>query len=187
MAKGICSIEGCDDPVKTRDWCGKHYHRWQRHGNPLEVASGGVAARDSAERFWEKVNKDGPIPEHAPLLGQCWMWMASLDAYGYGQFKPTKAHRFAYEQIVGPIGDLSIDHLCRVRACVNPAHMEPVTRGENVLRGEGVAAQYARRTHCKYGHAFDLLNTHINKQGTRLCRACNRRRARENQQKKDRE
>ncbi len=72
----------------------------------------------------------------------CWLWTMSLDGRGYGQMwdreKRTRvtAHRFLYEHIVGPVPEgLDLDHLCRVRHCVNPAHLEPVTRAENVRRG----------------------------------------------------
>lgn len=103
-----------------------------------------------AARFWGKVRRgDG-----------CWLWTASLRD-GYGRFwitpdKAVEAHRFAYELLVGPIPPgLVIDHLCRNRACQNPAHMEPVTNRANILRGEGVTATAARRDRCVNGHAFD--------------------------------
>ncbi len=90
-----------------------------------------------------------------------------------------RAHRFAYELLVGPIPDgLVIDHLCRVRHCVNPAHMEPVTRWENTLRGGSFSAVAARQTHCVNGHPFDEENTHVDRRGFRRCRACNRERLR---------
>lgn len=89
-----------------------------------------------AVRFWAKVDQSGG-PD------ACWPWLAYVDHHGYGKFgttsrKITGAHRIAYEFLVGPIPEgLVIDHLCRVRHCVNPSHMEPVTRGENVRRGVG--------------------------------------------------
>lgn len=106
----------------------------------------------------------------------CWSW-DTTNSIGYGEFMQNRvgyyAHRFAYEAMVGPIPEgLVIDHLCRNRRCVNPAHMEPVTRGENVLRGISVPAQNARKTHCSRGHAYDEANTHITPRGSRSCRAC---------------
>jgi hypothetical protein len=87
--------------------------------------------RTTEERFWWKVHK----------TTTCWLWRAALDRHGYGLFHPhgthtVLAHRWAYQSLIGPIPEeLEIDHLCRVRHCVNPAHMEPVTCGENVRRG----------------------------------------------------
>lgn len=89
------------------------------------------------------------------------------------------AHRLAYEQQVGPVPrGLVLDHLCRNPACVNPAHLEPVSDKENILRGTGAGARNARKTHCVRGHelAGDNLLTCA---GGRRCRACNAHRCRE--------
>ena len=108
-------------------------------------------------RFWAKVDKCGPIPAHRPELAPCWIWTAGLQ-HGYGCFwsgsiKTRRAHRIAYEAQCGPLSPgLVLDHLCRERRCVNPAHLEVVTDRENILRGEGTGARFARRTHCKRGH-----------------------------------
>ena len=124
-----------------------------------------------AERFWPKVDPD---PN-----GGCWEWTASK-LRGYGQFgtyrdgraQTHRAHRFAYELLVGPIPDgLTLDHLCRNRGCVYPGHLEPATNAENVLRGEGPTAVHARKTHCIHGHEFTPENTYLWR-GQRKCRAC---------------
>lgn len=112
------------------------------------------------------------------LEGECWLWTAALNASGYGQFnvnaKGYVAHRIAYRHWIGPIPkELQLDHLCRNRKCVRPSHLEPVTVRENILRGEGAAALNARKTHCKYGHAFTPENTGSHG-GGRYCRTCSR-------------
>lgn len=122
----------------------------------------------TVERFWAKVQRGAD--------DECWPWVAGVNGRGYGSFfdgsKDARAHRFAYELMVGPIPKgLVIDHLCRNRLCVNPAHMEPVTNKENSLRGEGAPARHARKTHCERGHEFNEANTRLY-QGTRCCRTC---------------
>jgi hypothetical protein len=109
--------------------------------------------------------------------GECWLWTASQRGNGYGQFtvngKGVSAHRFAYELMIGPIPEgLDLDHLCRARACVNPAHLEPVTNAENILRGTCPPAINARKTHCPRGHEYTPENTYVNPAGGRECRAC---------------
>ena len=84
------------------------------------------------ERFWTKVDT-------TPTIHQCWVWTAAKSSKGYGSIKldgkVQVAHRVAYETLVGPIPDgLHIDHLCRNRACVNPDHMERVSRSTNSTR-----------------------------------------------------
>jgi HNH endonuclease len=170
---GPCSVDGCESPAKFRGWCSKHYQRWQKHGDPL---GGSRFCNDLMANFWRKVNKDGPIPEHRPELGACWAWTGSRLPEGYGTFRVgtivARAHRFAYEQFVGPIPEgLTIDHLCINPPCVNPAHLEPVTNAVNVLRGGNPAAENARKTHCARGHEFTAENTYIWK-GGRYCKAC---------------
>ena len=88
----------------------------------------------------------------------CWLWIGASTSNGYGLYAPPapaktrQAHRESYQLLVGPIPDgLEIDHLCRVRSCVNPFHLEAVTHRENVIRGN--PKSYARRTtHCAQGH-----------------------------------
>ena len=124
--------------------------------------------KNAAVRFFSKVQK----------TKTCWIWTASKKSGGYGQFGFNGscsffAHRFSYEYHKGPIPEgMTIDHICRNKSCVNPDHLEAVTNKENVLRGIGLAAQNARKTHCIRGHLFDEKNTYITKDGTRKCRKC---------------
>ena len=116
-----------------------------------------------------------------PLTG-CWVWQWATrksDGYGtaYKNRKKVQAHRLIYEEIKGQIpAGLTLDHLCRNILCVNPDHLEPVTQRENVLRGNGVAAIHARKTHCIRGHEFNKENTMVVKRG-RGCRTCHYMRA----------
>ena len=118
-------------------------------------------------RFWRKVYVDP---------SGCWLWTGQQDRGGYARLsihgKLGQAHRFVYESVVAPIPvGLTLDHLCRRPPCVNPTHLEPVTRGTNVLRGIGRTAINARKTHCLRGHAFDAANTYL-RRGSRHCREC---------------
>lgn len=109
----------------------------------------------------------------------CWEWTGSLYFNGYGQFRngnhTGRAHRFAYEYFIDSIPQgMTLDHLCRNRKCVNPYHLEIVSRKINVLRGVGITAIYSKATHCIHGHPFNKENTYINPQGRRKCRLCNK-------------
>ena len=121
------------------------------------------------------------IPEP---MGGCWLWMAAVDPTGYGRVGAYRAdgayyvrfaHRVAYELHRGPIpACLVLDHRCRVPCCVNPWHLEPVTSKENILRGVGIAAQYARRSACSNGHDYTPETLRAMPDGSRRCRVCDR-------------
>lgn len=123
-----------------------------------------------AERIKARVEIDG---------AGCWQWRRKRDREGYGHIKlhgrDLLAHRASYEAFVGVIpAGLTLDHLCRQTGCVNPAHLEPVTNRENILRGNGVTAQAARKTHCPAGHPYDDANTWRGRRGERHCKTCRR-------------
>jgi hypothetical protein len=116
------------------------------------------------QRFWSKVE-----------VGDCWLWTAGLLTQGYGSYwhdgKTRRAHRFAYELLVGPVPDgLVLDHLCRVKNCVNPDHLEPVPSQVNVKRGYN---RHKVRNACHLGHEYTEANTRRTA-GHRECRECGR-------------
>ncbi len=124
-----------------------------------------------AERFWRKVEK----------TATCWNWTGAILRSGYGHFglqgrpKLILAHRWAYQQVNGPIPvGLTLDHACRNRRCVNPSHLEAVPHRTNVLRGIGPTAQNARKKRCKRGHLLQGDNLKVYKDGRRECRQCTR-------------
>lgn len=121
-------------------------------------------------RFWAKVNK----------TDSCWLWTGGKWPNGYGYFRNKNkfhlAHRWAYEQLVGPIPTgLVLDHVkkrgCCHKHCVNPAHLEPVSNKVNLLRGQSFSGVNSRKTCCIHGHAFTVENTIIDPLG-RKCRQC---------------
>jgi len=121
------------------------------------------------KRFWSRVDTSGP----------CWIWTGLKTDRGYGQIwingKMIRVHRWIYEQVCGPIEPgMVIDHLCRIRPCVRPSHLEATTPRQNVLRGVSSAAERAKQTHCKNGHEFTPENTYYRNeaQTQRGCRAC---------------
>lgn len=127
----LCAIEGCRNKALARNWCSRHWQRWQRHGSPT---AGGIDRPNVtvAERFWSKVNK----------TSECWIWTGVTNDGGYGLFshqgKNERAHRFAWSLSVGEIpGGLQIDHKCRNRMCVNPSHLRPATNKQNSEHVQG--------------------------------------------------
>ena len=124
-------------------------------------------------RIWQRIDK---------VDGGCWLWRGPRGQDGYahvwvggGSLTRTKVylHRWVYEQEVGSIPEgLVLDHLCRVRHCVNPAHLEPVTMRVNILRGDAPPARNAKVRNCLHGHRLDGANLYLAPSGRRRCRAC---------------
>jgi HNH endonuclease len=139
----ICSVETCERTVTARGWCTAHYKKWAKYGDPLAGREFERVTGSPADRFWAKVDKNGPVPEERPELGACWIWTKSGSKRGYGSFRPggerrkVPAHRWSYEAANGPIPEgLELDHLCRNHPCVRPSHLEAVTHRVNMQRGK---------------------------------------------------
>lgn len=170
VAAPSCTIPGCDRPLRSTGMCNAHRQRAAsgntRAGTPVRQA---YSDAPPEVRFWDYVDK----------TESCWLWTGYVKTAGYGQFnvchgRTALAHRYSYELLVGPIpAGLTIDHLCKVRRCVNPDHMEPVTAGENALRGDGPAALAARRDTCGKGHPYTPQTTRI-EDDHRRCLTCRR-------------
>ena len=114
---------------------------------------------------------------HVTITNDCWLWTGSINENGYGLFKVSgktmKSHRVAYETYNRPIetGNV-IDHLCKVRNCVKPDHLEQVSQAENLYRGNTIASVNRLKKYCINGHEFTEDNTIIRKNNTRNCRKC---------------
>jgi hypothetical protein len=117
----------------------------------------------------------------------CWLWGGARVRDGYGTIgrdgRNLRAHRVMYEYFIVEIPEgLDLDHLCRVRHCVNPWHLDPVTRQVNIIRGDKPGIN-ASKTHCPHGHEYTEENT-IRHRGSRFCLTCKRERGREYARKK---
>lgn len=163
-ARSICSYGACDYPADTAGLCSAHYVRSRTGHPPMDAPMRRRVSslRDAVERG---------LPNPLPPDDHCWEWQRHrFDGYGHQRYngRSHPAHRLAYELFVGPVPDgLCIDHLCRNRACVNPAHLEPVTWGENSRRG-------LVKTICKRGHDLtdeaNIYRTPSKRRGQ--CRKC---------------
>ncbi|MGW3275482.1 HNH endonuclease signature motif containing protein [Streptomyces kronopolitis] len=132
-------------------------------------------------RFYDKVDKGSEFDD-------CHIWLGAKDDYGYGKFRLPNGHvkgthiigwELANQKTVPP--GWHVDHLCRIRACCNPDHLEPVPGTENVARGESFSAKNARKTHCPKGHEYSEENTRWHS-GRRECVTCIRARDKERRQ-----
>jgi len=179
-----CSVDKCDRPQVAKGLCHKHWKYNRKHGTPI-CPKPNPKFQDEQERFWSYVNKNGDIH---PILGtRCWVWTGALDNNGYATFRRSvkndpscpkiPVHRFCLELIQGqPVpNDLEVDHLCKIRNCVNPEHLEAVTPNENKRRSNGVGEVNRQKTYCHRGHLYDEINTIYRKTKTsvkRICKEC---------------
>jgi hypothetical protein len=136
-----------------------------------------------AKKFWSHVQK----------TERCWLWVGVRSSDGYGRFeirnhqvsKVFKAHQMSWILLRGPVPDgLQLDHLCRVRHCVNPDHLEPVTMAENIRRGISPWGLNAQKTHCPRGHELMGPNLYVTPGGGRSCKTCRRDQTRRCRQRK---
>jgi hypothetical protein len=173
VAPGYCEC-GCGEFAGFWESTSRSHGRVK--GQPKRFVHNHHARRPMEDCFWEKVDKRGPE--------DCWEWTGAL-VRGYGHLgnreRHVYAHRFSYELLVGPIPEgLHLDHLCRVRHCVNPAHLEPVTARENGMRRDYAGTE----THCKRGHELNVDNLRYDsKTGARYCRPCHNEAARRSREK----
>lgn len=184
-----CAASGCEKTATSGGYCGPHYHRNRKYGDPL----GGTTARGLTEsqRFWPKVDRRGS--------DECWPWTAAVTDKGFGQFgygiaSTIQTHRWVYEAVNGLLDPGQVvDHTChgrdllckpgnscRHRRCCNPSHLEAVDPLVNVARGRSFSAVNAAKTHCKWGHPLTPENSY-GRNGRRQCKTCARARARQQQ------
>lgn len=171
-----CSIGKCTSNYFAKGYCQKHYSRHYRNGDPNKVFR--IIGND-IERMNQYINREGPLSDK--LKSKCWIWVGTRYRNNYGKFylngSHKLAHRAVYQLFTGPIPTgMTLDHLCKVKPCVNPVHLEITTIGENVRRAglHGVAAVNAAKTHCSKGHKYTQQNKIIKKSGGRECRECRR-------------
>lgn len=169
-----CSVEGCERPTRTRGMCSMHYKRVLATGTPADRKMPSTEAR-----FWAKVNK----------TETCWLWTGARNG-DYGDFyvdrqcKSIGAHRYSYLLSGREIPDgYHVDHLCRTPLCVNPAHLETVTGGENTRRAIRIGHPHPNApTSCRQGHDWTVRPPYEwlrpNGYVMRRCRECHTERMR---------
>jgi hypothetical protein len=159
---GVCVECGLQQKIRARRLCDRCYQRIRWHGRLEEFPT----TTTTAAEWYAQIDKSDPAA--------CWPWPGPISVRGYGNTGMLSAHRWAWRHVYGTLPKLDLDHTCHGadstctpgptcphRACVNVAHLEPVSRGENVKRGG------LRLTHCKRGHAYE-----IGEDGRRRCPPC---------------
>lgn len=175
MNKQLCIVPDCDRTTVAKGLCHKHWKRMRSNGT-LELQRRNYKGMDEQERFWMYVNKQGK--PHPIFPTPCWEWTGSLIKGGYALFRlsstnPSQqekilAHRYSFELTYYPIPEgMEIDHMCKTRHCVNPDHLDLVTRQENIDRSQ--------KSECLRGHPYSPENTKIKRSGKgykRVCQLC---------------
>lgn len=180
-----CERDGCQRDAKVRGYCAGHYSTLLRNGTIRALPKASLRERMAA------MTAEGGIPPERPALGRCHIWTGRTDACGYGivsvDGNRKRAHRVAYEAARGPIPDgLVIDHLCRVRNCVKPAHLEAVTSMENMRRGLSFRLRNGMDDSCVNGHLYTVENSLYGANDTVRCRICAYAASRESKRKRRR-
>lgn len=184
----LCTVDDCDGTIFARQMCSKHYGRWYRTGSTDVTRIFG----DDLARFMSYVDKES-VPGH-------WIWTGYVDPKdgkpdsGYPKFiteHETYAHRWSYShfKLDGhplPKGHgWHVDHLCRIKVCVNPDCLQYVPAQINVARNPNhIGKQRAARTHCKHGHDITMPENVYQRANRRYCKPCALRNAREQSRKR---
>lgn len=180
--EGCTWHDGCNRSVGriVRGYCHYHYKQAMTQGIISTIQKPSLQ-----NRFFSKVDQHGGVPDYAdplvrisPELGRCWDWVGATQSQGYGRIKVDGTLEMATHvslKLAGidvPVG-YDVDHLCRRPICVNPAHLEPVTRRENTLRGSIARLNHARRKDmCVCGRLKNGDNLIVYANGSSRCRAC---------------
>lgn len=181
-ATRLCTVDGCERPLYAKGICEAHYARLRKTGS---TGGADVRSRPRGGTIDQRFNLY--VRKHAGP-GECWGWGGPVN--GYNEYstmlvngKRILAHRWSLEQKLGRSlgpGEEAM-HICDNPPCCNPEHLRPGTHAENMadMRSKGrgispVSVANTVKTHCIRGHAFDEVNTVVEKSGKRQCRACNK-------------
>lgn len=163
-----CDIDGCDRKHSARGYCNRHY---------LAITKGNTVRTSGVEK--NLLYEGNNFLRRVDVTDGCWLWVGGKDMAGYGVTRMgkdhVKVHRLSYAYYIGWLdANLVIDHLCEVKSCVNPFHLEQVARGENTRRA--VMNKHGTHDYCSRGHAWAgnavyYSTTTGGKQ--KVCRKCN--------------